>query len=447
MLNFKFTFVFYLFFYISSFAQNNIENQYRFNCEPAFYQLINNQLHQLSVKYNGKICWKPALPSFKRRLTALGYNNVDGFIYSLDSLSHKLIRIYNSGSVHSLGVPIHEKNGDKLNVQLVFGEIANNVFVAYSPKQKLLYWIDIKTNSFTTSPALPDTEMVNLAYSEADNLFWSVGENSSLYSISPQSKNVLREKPVRGLPSGKSNAAGNLWVSKDNRFFASRKKGVYLYELNPETEVPYNFKSKLPLTYGDATSCSEAFPPAFIEEDILEFYADVYNDGSAMLKWTGVHEFNNELFHVEESPDNINWKTISVKPSAGKNLNQNPYGAQFRLKGEETKYFRLRKTDNLNAESYSKTVGMNLSENIHFLLSPQLLLRNNGLVLLVSDFKNQNLIIKIKDVSGRMHYWKSRQVLSDEISLSCNVADLPAGYYYMEIISEESVFYEWFYVM
>ncbi len=446
MLNFKLTLVFYLFFYISSFAQNSIDNQYRFNCEPAFYQLINNQLHELSVNLNGKIGWKPILSTFQLRMTALGYNNGDGFLYSFDSLSHELIRIYKSGALQSLGIPVHETNGDKLKVQLVFGEIFNSVFVAYSPLDKLLYWIDITTNTYTTSPSLPDTEMVNLSYSHTDNLFWSVAENSTLYSISPQSKNVLREMPVRGLPSGKFNATGNLWISKDNRFFASRKNGVYLYELNRETEVPYNFKSVLIPTDGDATSCSGAFPPALIEGNLLEFYTDIYK-GASMLKWTGVHELNNELFHVEESPDNLNWKTISVKPSAGNNLNQNPYGAQFSMKGEEAKYFRLRKTDNLNAESYSRTVGVNLSENIHLLLSPQLGIKNKGLLLFLSGFRDQNLFIKMKDVSGEVHYRKSQKIQSDEISLSCNTVDLHPGFYFMEIISEDSVLYEWFYIM
>ena len=120
---------------------------------------------------------------------------------------------------------------------------------------------------------------------------------------------------------------------------------------------------------------------------------------------------------------------------------------QFRIQKEAPKFFRLRKTDNLYAESYSRTVGLNLPEKNRFLISPKISLDNYSFLLHLSDFNNQNLIIKLKDVTGKIVYKKCFGVLSDEISLNCSVSDLPQGSYAIEIISDKNVFHDWIYVM
>lgn len=425
----------FLFIFVSTLvtAQKNVLlSNYTFSCTSGFYQLINNQLNLLSVDAKGKIEWQPVLPKFERPLSAISYCLEDDFMYSFDTLNHELLRIYQSGTIQSLGIPKHETSNALLNTQLTIGEIGQGLFCAYSPNESLLYWVNIEKNTFVTTTVWLDERVLNMVYIPRRNVFCTVGRNSTFYFWDPVSKKEIKGGLITDLP----HTEGHLWITKEERFFATRRAGKVFYELDAHKGMAYRYSSPLLPTTGDATSCVNASAPSFIGEEVLELKLDSPKRDRIMLRWIGINEYTAARYIVEHRLDGNLWKEVNRKPSNGINNYQNPYGALCPYKEGVANYYRLKKIAHYgNRTTYSQTVVWRDKKEKQFIVSPIITLGNRALSLFFSGYQDEYLTIRLLNSYGQIVYEKKEQLISPELTLSLPIANFLTGNYTLTVIS------------
>lgn len=435
----------FLLFSINLLAQSPKQNTDQFGCKSEFYQLINNQLHSLSADGRGQLLWVPILPVFERRLTVISYCNTDGYLYSFDSTTHELILINTSGNLKPLGIPIHENSKEKLNTQFAVGEIAGEIFCAYSKSEKQLYWINIKTNTYTNTSLSIKGDLLNLAYHPIEGDLYTIALDGWTYRTNPQTKKWTKDSYIRELPD-KEQAAGNLWIAND-RLFASRKNGTAFYELNETMEVFYTYKGVLPKTVGDATSCSATDVPIVLKNNLLEWRADKPNRDRIMLHWIGLYEEKNNSYIVEHSTDNRFWQECDWKPSADWNLYENPYGSYSRYMMDKSNYYRLKIIEDNGQFSYSRTIFIGAPSNAENIIVSPKLVQNSSIALYLSSFQNKLIHIRVYNFQGQLVKEEDRLILSAEMTLGMELDGLPTGMYQVEVVGGRSVWQECFFLI
>lgn len=443
--------VFFVLFLISiqSLAQKNkLSESYDFSCTAGFYQLIDNQLNALSVNGSGALQWVPVLPTFERPLSALAYCTEDGLMYSFDTISHELLRIYKSGAIQPLWVPIEEKSGARLKTQLTKGALIEGVFCAYAPQEDSLYWVNIRTGKFVKSYNPIAGNFTNLAYHPIKKVLYSIGAKSRIQYLDPETKDIIIGKKIVDLPEASSSPGNNTWMTKNGRVFVTRKAGTYFAELNEAEGMAYHYKSLLPKTIGDATSCPNAAPPVFIQAEVLDFKLDAPKQDRIMLRWIGVHEYSNTRYVLEHSTNHKKWTESAQKPSIGWNNYQNPYGARLPFRVNQDNYYRLKKVyQDGNRVVYSPSVGIAKAANQpQLLLSPKVLLDESALTLYANGYKGEALEVLIKTIYGKVVFTAIYPILTTEITLSLATASLTTGMYQVQIASTRGVFQEWIWV-
>jgi hypothetical protein len=428
--------------------KNTIKESYDFSCTTGLYQLIGNQLNILSVNGRGEVLWIPILPKFKRPLSALAYCEEDGFMYSFDAVSHELLRIYSSGAIQPLWVPVEEKSSQALNTQLTKGALIDDVFCAYAPQEDSLYWVNINTGKFTKSYNPIGGTFTNLAYDPIKKMLYSIGAKSRIQYLDPATKDIALGNIVVDLPEVRASEGTNTWMTQEGRIFVTRKGGAYFAEINGQEGMRYRYKNLLNKIVGDGTNCSVAKPPAFIQSDVLELKLDAPKNDRIMVHWIGVHEHSNLRYIVEYSTNHKKWIKGSEKPSIGLNNYQNPYGARLPFQIKEDNYYRLKKVyKDGNRVAYSPTV-MILKEptQAQFVFSPKVLLGQTALSLYVNAYEGERLQVLIKNSYKELVYTAVYEVLAKEASFSLDVASLVEGMYTVEIISSEGVYQDWIWI-
>lgn len=437
-------------FYIHAQKQPQPLASYGFACEQALYKLINNQLNLLSTKGDGRIQWKPILPPFERPLTVLSYCLEDNFMYSVDSLTHELIRIYKSGALQPLGIPVHALTKAPLEAELTVGELGEGLLCAYAPKQHLLYWIDIKNNTFVTSSVATKEKWTNVTYCSTRKLFCYLGNNSTLYLLNPKTKQMSTEVAFMQLPNALKEGGSNLWSLQKGRLFATRRKGRFFYELDAEQKMAYTYGTELKPSDGDVTSCPNGGLPAFIEADVLEFKLDPPKVDQVIVRWTAVREYTNAAYNIEHSVDQRVWSSVNWKPSYGANVYQNPYGALVPYKKNALNYYRLKKNHQYGGKTvYSHTLvlGKDKKQALkEVLISPKILLDNTALVLYFDNYKGEQLHISLSDIYGVLLLEKEQPIFSSELTLSLDIEPYKTGWYLLSIQNQKGVQQEWVWI-
>lgn len=428
--------------------KKTINESYDFSCTTGLYQLLNNQLNVLSIDGRGEIAWVPILPEFERPLSALAYCEEDGFMYSFDTTTHELLRIYKSGAIQPLWIPVEEKSGILLNTQLTKGALIEGVFCAYAPQEDRLYWVNINTGKFVKSYNPISGAFTNLAYHPIKKMLYSIGVKSRMQYLDSETKDIAIGKRIVDLPEVYSSKGANTWMTKDGRIFVTRKGGTYFAEINEEEGMRYRYQSLLTKTIGDGTSCSAADAPAFIQAEVLELKLAEPKQDRVMLHWIGVHEYSNTGYVLEHSVNHEEWTESAQKPSVGLNKYQNPYGARVPFQANQDNYYRLKKVyKDGNRIAYSPSV-MILKEptQAQFVLSPKVLLGKAVLSLYANTPKRNTVQVLIKNTYNEVVFDHDYQLLAREVTLSLALESLVNGMYQVEIISSVRIYREWIWI-
>ncbi len=421
-------------------AQTTAENlRYRFDCPSGFYQLNNNQVQKISTALDGSLQWQAVGPIFNRSLKGLAYHHQEGYFYSLDTNDYTLIRINRYGICHAIGRPVHHKSSKPLTVFFETITIADNFFVGYHAASKKFYWVDLGTNTYEITDSFGHQVLHNMFYDAQSRLIWTLGGDNVLYAMHPKIRRFWPQQHFLNLAQKSKDPRGNLWRSQSGRFFVSREQGRQLFELNPETKLVYAFKNLLTPTEGDATACSNALPPVFIQEDVLELFIEALPSGALQLKWTAVREWSNTAYVVQRSTDGQNWRDLKIISSAGEHEYQNPYGHVFWPQKNELNWFRLLKKDHYHQTNYSRVLAYPNPLNAAFVEAPFAIYKQQQGRIQLRGYEQQQVYLLLKDVYGSVMRQREVKVYDQDCQISWPFSGLNSGVYTLEIIAQNTV--------
>lgn len=255
------------------------------------------------------------------------------------------------------------------------------------------------------------------------------------------------EKKIVDLPEVSSSKGTNTWMTKEGRIFVSRKGGTYFAEINEAEGMQYRYQTVLDKTkrIGDATSCSAAGTPAFIQTEMLELKLDAPKQDRIMLRWIGVHEYHNARYVLEHSMNHKDWIESAERPSIGLNNYQNPYGVRVPFQMKQDNYYRLKKVYQYgNQVAYSPSV-MILKEQAkpQFVLSPKVLLEKAVLSLYANAHEGETVQVLVRNSYNKVVYRTTYEVLAKEVTFSLGLESLTTGMYQIELISSKGTYQDW----
>lgn len=165
------------------------------------------------------------------------------------------------------------------------------------------------------------------------------------------------------------------------------------------------------------------------------------NDNEAnLLKWSTSTEINSNYFEIQRSNDGVNFSKIGLVYASGNTstLKQYQFTDKQPLKG--LNLYRLSVVDLDGKMKYSKVISVEVKRASSFSiekigLSPQ----RNTLNIIVNSNKDQKMRATITDVSGRIYYTTSTQLLSGNTTISKNITGLSKGIYYLKLSTTEEL--------
>jgi len=103
---------------------------------------------------------------------------------------------------------------------------------------------------------------------------------------------------------------------------------------------------------------------------LLDFKAELNEDGGVDLGWTTASEVNNEYFSIERSTDGIDFETVLERDGAGNSNQHLEYAAIDENPLAGTSYYRLKQTDYDGSFAYSELRAVNVLKELKFSVKP-----------------------------------------------------------------------------
>lgn len=157
---------------------------------------------------------------------------------------------------------------------------------------------------------------------------------------------------------------------------------------------------------------------------------------SDLLEWTTVTEFNNARFNIQHSVNGVDFKTIGTMQSKAVNGNSTEklsYNFVNPTPQLGHNYYRLEQVDiNQKSSLHANVVDLIWSadgNNISFYPNPT----NNTLHIDFYASKDQNMNIKLFDVSGRLVKQIDTRTYSGSNTLTLSLGDLANGVYTLQV--------------
>jgi hypothetical protein len=195
------------------------------------------------------------------------------------------------------------------------------------------------------------------------------------------------------------------------------------------------------LCYASNTDAMENYINCYYEiimldNQFLQFGADLTSDQSVLLSWEIEEEKDNQFFDVQRSFDGVNWEVIGTITSANtpniytfKDIN--PMGGQ--------NYYRLKITDINNELSYSNISTIYYSQDLGYSVYPN---PNQGVFNIdFKEIKGASYTVEVFDAVGRVVHKEALNRHKNTLNLQEQVAGIytlkiqvGAQYYYTKTI-------------
>ena len=161
---------------------------------------------------------------------------------------------------------------------------------------------------------------------------------------------------------------------------------------------------------------------------------------NALLKWTTANESNTHHFEIQKSIDGVNFETIANKTAAGNSSMDIDYQYNDPIANASgIIYYRIKTLDVDGKYYYSNIVALRLNDAVvkDFSVYPNPF-RNNFKMEISSD-KVKDVNIRISNAVGQKSLERTVSLTKgvNTIVLSSEIANLPAGMYLIDIISDQ----------
>ncbi|MEA1872963.1 MAG: T9SS type A sorting domain-containing protein, partial [Bacteroidota bacterium] len=197
---------------------------------------------------------------------------------------------------------------------------------------------------------------------------------------------------------------------------------------NGEVQNSVVFTSFSPITLG--------FKDALLPIELLSFDAK-YESDDVLVNWATASETNNDYFTLERSKDGRLFELVTNYPGAGNSsriihyeiIDYTPYAGKS--------YYRLKQTDFDNTVSYSKIVSVSNFDNNE--LVQVSVWRNENILFVQAEnlTKNNDILVQIHDMAGRLLFVKSFDSYSENIQIDLGNRIFTKGIYTVTVIADE----------
>jgi len=187
---------------------------------------------------------------------------------------------------------------------------------------------------------------------------------------------------------------------------------------------------------GGNNSISKAVNCSKLPAELISFKGEALEQGS-MLKWTTATEINNEFFTIETSNNGIDFKQLTILKGQGNTSSTSSYNYLDRTANNGLTYYRLNQTDFDGTTVVLAIISIERGET-SLNISDVFPIPTSGFVNIGFMASEQSLVdVEIYDLVGNTIEMHAITSLGNNL-LKLNVADYPAGIYFVLIISNEN---------
>ena len=197
---------------------------------------------------------------------------------------------------------------------------------------------------------------------------------------------------------------------------------------------PFKLHSGSVLTNMDAGIKSA---PGVVLPLTIDQFNGNFSNGVIQLKWTTFTETNIDHFDIERSADGTNFRQIGTLSAAGTGEGNTPYSFMDLTADRGSNFYRLAMIDNDGNYTYSKAItvsvdvkGISVSVVYPNPFSKRVQVRINCL-------QTEQIIIRVLDNAGAVVRTQPATVVPGENNIVIqNVAELPGGVYFLEVVGD-----------
>jgi len=183
-------------------------------------------------------------------------------------------------------------------------------------------------------------------------------------------------------------------------------------------------------TYDDDVTCTKL--PIVLEL----FTGNAINQGN-LVKWVTSTEINNDYFNLQASTNGVNFRTIATIAGEGNSNTPIAYEHLDRAAAKGTTYYRLIQTDYDGTQSKSHVIDVSRGETA-FNITDLYPIPTSDLITLQFVAPQQSEInIEVFDLIGHTLLEYQRTADGGITQMDINVEHLPAGVYFVSIISND----------
>jgi len=168
--------------------------------------------------------------------------------------------------------------------------------------------------------------------------------------------------------------------------------------------------------------------------DLVDFRATLLDNQEVQLAWHTSTETNSAYFEVERSEDGESFHFLEKITAAGNASSPSHYQTIDRMPHANTNYYRLKTLDLDGAYEYSniQIVALkDLKQQVELYPNPT----SDYLNIVFNDFDNQDLTIRVKDITGKILYENSLSIEHYEMRMElADIQNYTAGVYFVQII-------------
>ena len=325
---------------------------------------------------------------------------------------------------------------------------------AHTPNQSIGYTDGNQPRAYTVPPnGLQSSAFLNMASSTINGNVAADVYLNFLYDTN--GKSVYLVYTIDGSAPTKSNGTVvNCYFSKYNavnmtdRTWAATIPGQapgivvkYVFYASNGTLADGFARAAIPSTFETSwTEGSNSFTytvDAVLATDLLDFKA-IKQSGNVELFWlTGTPKDDNQ-FSIERSKEGVNFDALTTMQATQKSKSKGNYSFSDAAPFKGINYYRLKSMDNAGVSTYSKVIAVDFSKRISVSIYPNP--ASNKTTLDINSEKEDNVLIQVTDVVGRLHKSFNQAVVQGNNAISLDAASLPNGIYFIRLNDEVQKF-------
>lgn len=182
------------------------------------------------------------------------------------------------------------------------------------------------------------------------------------------------------------------------------------------------------LTNGATLDCTPPLPIS------LSSFNNTCKNGNTLLEFTTASEVNNDYFAIERSDQDFKFYEIGRIQGAGNSNISNNYTFLDPTFNNNTSYYRIKQVDYNGEFRYHRIVASNCYKNEFEVVNHQL--TGDKLDLTVNSNENENVIIYLYDLQGRLIIEYSYQLTQGNNKINLNHIHIESGIYLINIVGE-----------